>query len=126
MRRVAGAFGMAAGLWAVVFAQAAQQPPKIWDDAALATWATPVAGLNVRPSHYSAAEYYSAPVDNLRTYPVYPPDREPAECWAWLHTQKPEPLVDAKTIRTADDWIAAGERAFRELDSVLLRTNEPD
>jgi hypothetical protein len=27
--------------------------PKVWDEAALADWATPIAGLNVRPTHIS-------------------------------------------------------------------------
>jgi hypothetical protein len=35
-------------------AQAAVQPPRIWDDDALADWATQVARLNVRPSHNSS------------------------------------------------------------------------
>jgi hypothetical protein len=127
MTRVAAALAVAAGVWTMALTRAAQQPPPtIWDDAALAEWATPIAGLNVRPAHYSAAEYYAAPVENLRTYPVYEPDREPAGYWEWLHKQKPEPLVDATKIRTRDDWIAAGERAFRDLDSVLVRTNEPE
>jgi hypothetical protein len=52
--------------------------PKTWDERALADWATPVAGLNVRPGHFSEQEYYAAPIDNLRTYPVYYPGREPA------------------------------------------------
>jgi len=47
------------------------EAPKTWDAKALADWATPVAGLNVRPGHFSEEEYYRAPVDNLRTYPVY-------------------------------------------------------
>src|SRR5262245_60116437 len=51
--------------------------PKAWDEAALAEWATPLAGLNARPRHISAKEYYALPVDNLRTYPVYFPGREP-------------------------------------------------
>jgi hypothetical protein len=54
---------------------------RTWDEAALEEWATPVAGLNVRPGHFSAAEYYRAPIDNLRTYPVYYPGREPAGYW---------------------------------------------
>jgi hypothetical protein len=29
--------------------------PKVWEDAALADWATPVAGFNVRPTHVSPA-----------------------------------------------------------------------
>jgi len=104
---------------------AQKQSPRIWDDAALAEWATPVAGLNVRPSHYSSAEYYASPEENLRTYPVYHPDSEPPGYWEWLQQQKPEPLVDVRAIRTDTDWIAAGERAFRDVDAVLLRTNDP-
>ena len=99
--------------------------PRIWDDAALAEWATPVAGLNVRPAHYSSAEYYASPEENLRTYPVYHPDSEPSGYWEWLQRQKPEPLVDIHTIRQDADWIDAGARAFRDIDAVLLRTNDP-
>ena len=45
----------AAAVTLVVSAQSVAVP-KIWDDRALAEWATPIAGLNVRPAHYSAAE----------------------------------------------------------------------
>jgi hypothetical protein len=41
--------------------------PKIWDAKELATWATPIAGVNATPNYYTEEEYYSAPVDNLRT-----------------------------------------------------------
>jgi hypothetical protein len=60
--------------------------PKVWDEAALEDWATPVAGLNVRPAHISAAEYYSVPEYGLRSYPVYMPGREPEGYWEMLHT----------------------------------------
>lgn len=99
--------------------------PKIWDDAKLADWATPVAGLNVKPAHYSSAEYYAVPGDNLRTYPFYPVTREPAGYWEWLQRQKPEPLVDAEKIQTTDEWIAAGGRAFEDLDALLVRSDDP-
>jgi hypothetical protein len=99
--------------------------PAIWDDRALAEWATPIAALKMRPTHYTTAEYYSVPADNLRTYPVYPPDREPPGYWEALQKKKPEPLVDASTIRGRRDWIAAGARAFRELDDPLTRTDDP-
>jgi len=108
----------------VVFAQTAS-PPTIWTDAALDDWATPVATLNVRPAHIAEAEYYALPGDNLRTYPVYHPAAEPPGYWEELNKKKPEPLVDAGTIRTRRDWIAAGERAFREVDSFWSRTNDP-
>jgi len=58
-------------------ARATPEIPKVWDEAALADWATPVAGLKLRPTNMSADEYYSMHVENLRTYPVYFPGREP-------------------------------------------------
>lgn len=115
---------LAVSAWTAGMAQSVRVP-RIWDDAALAEWGTPVAGLNLRPSHYAAKEYYALPADNLRTYPVYPPDKEPAGYWEWLQKQKPEPLVDAAKIRGDADWVAAGERAFHDLGSVLVRTNDP-
>jgi hypothetical protein len=125
MSRLTGMLvALAAGAWSLGFAQTIRAP-KIWNEAELADWATPIAGLNVRPGHYSEAEYYAVPADNLKTYPVYHPDAEPPGYWEDLQKRKPEPMVDASTIRSTADWIAAGERAFRELDSVLVRTNDP-
>jgi len=40
--------------------------PKVWDEAALEDWITPLVGLNVRPTHMSAKEYYSMPEWNFR------------------------------------------------------------
>src|SRR6266540_3409664 len=102
--------GLLAVFSAALPAQAPTTAPRIWDDAALEDWATPVATLNLRPAHYSSAEYYSVPGDNLRTYPVYHPDSEPRGYWEELQKRKPEPLVDVSRIRTREDWIAAGER----------------
>ena len=66
--------------------------PRIWNDHDLAEWATPVAGLNVRPRHYSEREYYSGPVAEwVRTYPVYFPGREPAgtgTCYEMLNLNR--------------------------------------
>ena len=117
--------GLLAALSAALVAQAPTRAPRIWDDAALADWATPVATLNVRPAHYSSSEYYSVPAENLRTYPVYHPDSEPPGYWEELQKKKPEPLVDVSKIRSTDDWIAAGERAFREVDNFWSRTDDP-
>jgi len=125
MSRLTGVLlAFAAGAWSLGFAQTTRVP-RIWNDADLADWATPIAGLNVRPAHYSEAEYYAVPADNLKTYPVYHPDAEPPGYWEDLQKRKPEPMVDVSKIRSTADWIAAGERAFRELDSVLVRTNDP-
>jgi hypothetical protein len=109
----------------VIIAHSAARAPVIWDDHALADWATPLATLRVRPAHYTAAEYYAVPADNLRTYPVYLPGKEPPGYWSDLQKKRPEPLVDLSKIRSSKDWVAAGERAFRELDNPLTRTDDP-
>src|SRR4051794_30180579 len=88
--------------------------PKVWDEQALATWATPVAGLNVRPGHFSEAEYYQAPLDNYRTYPVYAPGREPAGYWEMLQKVGAKPLIDPSKLRSKDDWIEAGQAVFEQ------------
>lgn len=71
--------------------------PKIWDAQQLATWATPIAGINAIPTYLTEEEYYAAPADNLRTYPVYPPDYEPKAYQQWLKQQRriPARLSDA-------------------------------
>lgn len=53
----------------------AQTPPRVWINNELNDWPAPVAGLGVRPCFFSEREYYAVPGDNLRTYPVYSPDR---------------------------------------------------
>ena len=98
---------------------------KVWDDAALAEWATPVAGLNLRPKHISAGEYYALKVENLRTYPVYAPGREPEGYWKKLQELGPQPLIDTRELQTEADWINAGKRVFDEVDFLHLRTLDP-
>ncbi|MGH9630402.1 MAG: hypothetical protein ACRD7E_18985, partial [Bryobacteraceae bacterium] len=101
-------------------------PSRVWNDSDLADWATPIAGLNVRPAHYSEREYYSAaPAEFLRTYPVYLPGREPAGYSEWLKGRKPEPLIKPGA-RTRDEWIKAGRTVFREMDVALLRSYDSD
>jgi mono/diheme cytochrome c family protein len=97
--------------------------PRVWDEAALADWATPVAGLNVRPTHMTSAAYYALPEENFRTYPVYLPGREPLGYAEMIRTIGPQPLIEPETLKTKQDWIRAGERVFR--DSVVLRTFDP-
>jgi mono/diheme cytochrome c family protein len=109
----------------VVITTTQTSAPRIWDDRSLADWAMPIASLNLRPAHFSAAEYYAAREDNYRTYPVYHPDSEPAGYWDELNRRKPEPLVDVTTINSNAEWIAAGERAFRDMDAVLSRSSDP-
>ena len=97
--------------------------PRVWDDAALSDWATPVAGLGVRPTHMTPAAYYALPEENLRTYPVYLPGREPQGYADMIRTIGPQPLFEPERLKTKPDWIRAGERVFR--DSVVLRTFDP-
>jgi hypothetical protein len=104
---------------------AAVEVPRTWDEAALAEWATPVAGLNVRPAHFPEADYYRAPVDNLRTYPVYYPGREPDGYWDMLQKVGPQPLIEPAKLTSDEDWIRAGKRVFDELDTIGFRTFDP-
>jgi len=97
-----------------------QSIPRVWDQRALEDWATPLAGLNERPTHMSAAEYYAIPEENLRTYPVYLPDREPAGYWETILSAGPQALIELDRLTTEADWIAAGKNVF--FDSVVLRT----
>ncbi len=99
--------------------------PRLWDARELANWATPLAGLGLPPSFVSEAEYYAAPVDNLRTYPVYHPDREPPGYREALVRSGPKPLIEPETLRTQADWIAAGRRVFLELDTASSRSDDP-
>jgi hypothetical protein len=98
--------------------------PRVWDEAALAEWATPLAGLNARPTHMSVAEYYALHEENLRSYPVYMPGLEPNGYWGKIQSVGPQPLIEPDRLKAEADWIAAGERVF--FDSVVLRTFDPD
>src|SRR5512133_3940784 len=99
--------------------------PRTWDTKALADWATPVAGLSLRPGHFSEVEYYQSPVDNLRTYPVYYPGREPEGYWEMLQKAGPQPLIEPERLKTEADWIRAGKRVFEEYDVPSFRNRDP-
>src|SRR5262249_53863250 len=99
--------------------------PKVWDEAALADWVTPLAGLNVRPTHVSEKEYYSMPESILRSYPVYMPGREPEGYWDMLQHIGPKPLIQPETLKTEADWIEAGRRVFADWDKAQMRTFDP-
>ena len=88
--------------------------PKAWDEAALADWVTPVAGLNIRPTHISEREYYSMPESILLSYPVYMPGSEPEGYWKMLQHIGPKPLIAPETLKTDAEWIGAGRLVFEE------------
>src|SRR5262249_2092448 len=99
--------------------------PRIWDSKQLETWATPVAGIGVTARLYSEEEYYAAPIDNVRTYPVYAPGREPNGYRQWMLTQGYQPLIEPEKLKTEHDWIEAGRRVFEGLDFPVTRTDSP-
>jgi hypothetical protein len=98
--------------------------PRVWDEAALADWALPLAGLGVAPTHMSSEDYYALPEENLRSYPVYMPALEPDGYWEQIRQSGPQPLFERAGLETEADWIAAGERVFQ--DWVVLRTQDPE
>jgi mono/diheme cytochrome c family protein len=101
-----------------------RQAPRFWNDRELADWATPIAALDVRPSHYSEREYYAAPdAEWVRTYPVYFPGREPEGYWEMVRAKKPEPLV-APGARSDAAWIDIGRRVFEEMDVPAFRSTD--
>jgi mono/diheme cytochrome c family protein len=91
--------------------------PRVWDDHDLDGFRLPLAGLGRPPQLISAKQYYALPEANLKTYPVYTPDKEPKGYMEWLAQQEPKPLVDLSKLKTDTDWIAAGREVFygREL-----------
>src|SRR5436189_6462158 len=111
-----------AGVSGLILAVEKQAVPRIWSDRELATWATPVAGINTTPRFFTEDEYYRIPVDNLRTYPVYDPDHEPKGYAAWLKKQGPQPLIEPKKLKTEKDWLEAGRKVFDEMDVPIFRT----
>jgi len=112
---------------ALLLPQTAYHPaiPKVWDEAQLAEWATPVAGLKLRPTHISEKEYYSTPEHNLRSYPVYMPGREPEGYWEMLQSIGPKPLIQPAALKTEADWIGAGRQFFEEACTTQLTTLDP-
>lgn len=91
--------------------------PKTWSDQQISGYRLPLAGLGKAPALISEKEFYALPEVNLKTYPVYAPEREPDRYIEWLKQQEPKPLVDVSKIKTEADWIAAGREVFygREL-----------
>ena len=98
--------------------------PRIWTEDKFRDWANPIAGINLRPKHLSEADFYSAPVVDLRTYPVYHPDYEPPGYLESLKKRGPEPLLTLGKARTREGWIEAGRRVFEELDAPQTRTSD--
>jgi hypothetical protein len=113
MRRSAITFIVALSAAASIVAQqtARTRAPRLWTDLALAGWALPIAGVKATPKFYTEAEYYTARVDELRTYPMYLKDREPGGYRDWMRAQGPKPLIeiDQEPNRCRMDRRGAGD-----------------
>lgn len=110
---------------ATLAAQSPARAPRIWTDAALKTWPLPIAGVKSTPTFYTEAEYYAAPVDEVRTYPVYVKGREPKGYRDWMRRQGPRPLIEPAKLTTEADWLAAGREVFDGLHLADFRTADP-
>ena len=99
--------------------------PKIWDEQQLADWGLPLAAIQAQPKYITEQAYYASPVDNLRTYPVYHPDRQPPGYLESLLQKEPQKLVEPGLPRTQAQWIELGKRVFEEWDHAPARTTDP-
>jgi len=87
--------------------------PRTWDDQAVASLQVPLAVADASPVQIPSTYYYGIPVRPIyKSYAVYHPGREPAGYVEWLKRQEPQIVFDATKVRTAADWIAAGELVF--------------
>lgn len=77
--------------------------PKVWDEVALKEWATPAAGLNVRPTHMTEQEYYALPVWEIKTHPVYVPGHESAGYREMVRKALPQTPIDYAKLKTEAD-----------------------
>jgi hypothetical protein len=91
--------------------------PRVWAQQDVDTFRLPLAALGEPPKLISEHDYYALPEVNLKTYPVYIPDKEPPNYLDWLAQQDPKPMVEVVNLKTEQDWIAAGREVFygREL-----------
>jgi len=63
----------------------------------------PLARAAASPRHISSDYYYRMPVRPIyKSYPVYRPDKEPAEYLDSLKKQEPEVVFDASTLNTKE------------------------
>ena len=87
--------------------------PKTWNDEDMRTLEIPLAQAAASPVHVSSDYYYRIPARTIfKTYPVYPPDREPPGYIDQLQQRDPEVAFDASKLKSEEDWIKAGEIVF--------------
>src|SRR4029453_13274899 len=64
-------------------------------------------------------------IENVRSYPVYFPGREPDGYWKMLQHVGPQPLIEPERLSSEADWIAAGGGVFHETRPLPLRPFDP-
>ena len=90
-----------------------QSVPRVWDDSDLKTFELPLANPQFSAVHIDSDYYYRMAERVIyKSYPVYAPGKEPAGYMDWLAQQEPEIVFDPSKIKTAEDWIGAGELVF--------------
>ena len=101
-------------LGGIAFLTAAQRPvPLVWDADELAAFELPLVNAEASARHVSPDYYYRIAVRPIyRSYPIYAPGREPSGYMEWLAQQEPAIVFDASALKSAADWIAAGEDVF--------------
>src|SRR2546423_764608 len=83
--------------------------PKTWDNAAIASFELPLVVREYSPVHVLADFYYQIPARAIyRSYPIYAPGRGPAGYLESLKQQEPAIAFDAQRIRTKEDWVRSG------------------
>jgi hypothetical protein len=87
--------------------------PRVWDDAAFASFELPLADTGIHLKHATPNDYYRIPERRIwKSYPIYAPGKEPPGYMEWLEEQEPELVFDAAKLQTDEDWIKAGELVF--------------
>ncbi|MBS1858690.1 MAG: hypothetical protein JST11_25190 [Acidobacteria bacterium] len=87
--------------------------PKAWDDKEVERFELPLAQRDRSPRYMTSEEYYKLKVRPIyRTYPAYPPGREPAGYIESLKAKEPEVIFDPSKLHTKQDWIEAGKVVF--------------
>ena len=90
-----------------------QTIPIAWDEAALASMATPLSDPSRTPKHMSSGDYNQIrALVFYKTYPVYAAGREPAGYMERLLQAEPEIVFDPSRLHTPEDWAKAGELIF--------------
>lgn len=108
--------------WALCLAAvaAAQEFPKAWDPDALARMNAAGHG-----KYIPADAYYKIPERTIyKTYPVYRPDKEPENYIPFLSAQNPEIVFKPEALKSAFDWLQAGEAVFSSAGDTSLLTPE--